>query len=179
MRSDSIRQFDAATDALNFQYDYNEGETTLLKPLANRNAQVDLDLLRRIALWKLDRVLAVSTETIQKLRALATDGNLRVDSQETRRLLEELLACPGIGLPMASTILKFLRPDVFPIIDVRAYRALYGKKPYFSQSQEPKNIECYIQYAADIRNIALKLKRSLSEIDEQLYEFDKKHNGTM
>jgi hypothetical protein len=177
MKKTKLRQYNDATDKLNFDYKYNPAETPALKKAAKRNASVDIDLLRRIALWKLDRVLNVPGGTVQKLQALAADGDLRVDSAETQSLIAELMECEGIGLPMASTILTFLRPDVFPIIDVRAYRALYGKKRYFSQSKDQKNIELYLAYAADVRGISQKLNRPLRDIDEQLYEFDKQHNG--
>jgi len=177
MTTTNFRQYNEEADALDFPYDYNKTETGLLHTVANRNGQVDLNLLRRIALWKLDRVLNVSSETIKRLQALATDDNLQINSTETRSLIGQLMECEGIGLPMASTILKFLRPDVFPIIDVRAYRTLYGKKPHFSQSKSPRNIDCYLKYVADIRRISVKLNRPLCDIDEQLYEFDKKYNG--
>ena len=74
---------------------------------------------------------------------------------------------------MASSILKFIRPDIFPIIDVRAYRALTGKKIYSSQY----NIDLYVKYVEQLKEYADKLNRPLSEMDEQLYEFDKEHNG--
>jgi hypothetical protein len=172
-------RYEAATDLLEFSFQYNNDETTALNSLAKGNGQVDIELLRRAALWKLDRVLEVPTETLEKLRALATDSNLRMDSKETQLLIEELIGCRGVGLPMASTILKFLRPDVFPIIDVRACRALYGVKPYFSQSTNRKNIERYLAYTAEVRDISLRLNRPLRDIDEQLYEFDKKFNGAI
>ena len=179
MTTTSFRQYDDATDALNFPYEYNNKETASLNKAANSNAQIDIHLLRRIALWKLDRVLDVQSETIKKLQSVATDPDLRVDSAETRSLIEELLECQGIGLPMASTILKFLRPDVFPIIDVRAWRAMYGKKGYFNQASVKQNIDHYLTYASRVRSIAEQTNRPLREIDEQLYCFDIKYNGTI
>lgn len=74
---------------------------------------------------------------------------------------------------MASAILKFIKPTVFPIIDVRAYRALTGKKPYYATYSYEK----YIDYAEKVSEISKKLNRPLKEIDEQLYCYDQKHNG--
>ena len=179
MSTTPFKQYDEATDTLDLLYNYNPEETKSLTEAANGNIQIDLNLLRRIALWKLDRVLDVPDKTIQQLQTIAKKDDLRVDSAETRSLIGELIDCPGIGLPMASTILKFLRPDVFPIIDVRACRALYGKKVYFNQRSDERNIELYISYAAEIRRISDNLKRPLREIDEQLYQFDKDRNGTI
>lgn len=41
-------------------------------------------------------------------------------------ILRKLLMTPGIRLPMASTILRFKNPNVYQIIDQRAYRFLTG-----------------------------------------------------
>lgn len=74
-------------------------------------------------------------------------------------------------MPLASTILKFLRPDVFPIIDVRAYRALFDKKIY------TYTYDKYIEYCKEIYKIRDIKGIKLSEVDEQLYMFDKDKNG--
>ncbi|HEV2295662.1 MAG TPA: hypothetical protein VGR35_17575 [Tepidisphaeraceae bacterium] len=78
---------------------------------------------------------------------------------------------------MASTILKFLRPDIFPIIDVRAYRAVYGKKLHWRPDSVKRNIDLYLGYASDVERISNATGRPLREIDEQLYCFDLAHNG--
>ena len=56
---------------------------------------------------------------------------------------------------------------------MRAYRALYGKKIYYGQY----SLEIYINYAKRIYAIRDKFNLPLSEVDERLYEFDKKYNG--
>lgn len=172
-----FRRYNVYTDRLDFQFVYNTEETAALNRLANRNASADLDLFRRIALWKLDRVLEIPKETISRLRALATAPDVQRDSAEVREILEELVECAGIGVPMASTILKFLRPDIFPIIDVRAYRAVYGKKLYWRPDSVKRNIDLYLSYASDVDHISNATGRPLREIDEQLYCFDLAHNG--
>ncbi|MGY0646171.1 MAG: hypothetical protein ACW7DN_16505, partial [Paraglaciecola chathamensis] len=92
-----------------------------------------------------------------------------------KEVLEKLVLSQGIGFPMASSILKFINPDVFPIIDVRAYRALTGTKPYYGTYSYDK----YIQYAEMLTNIAKEIGRPLREIDEQLYCFDQMNNGAI
>lgn len=74
---------------------------------------------------------------------------------------------------MASAILKFIKPTVFPIIDVRAYRALTGNKPYYTTYIYEK----YMDYAERLTEISKRLNRPLREIDEQLYCYDKVANG--
>jgi hypothetical protein len=88
-------------------------------------------------------------------------------------LINHLVQSQWVGIPLASAILKFIRPDIFPIIDVRAYRAIYGKKIYSSQY----TVDKYIEYIKEIYAISKKTGRKIEEIDQQLYEFDKTHNG--
>lgn len=67
---------------------------------------------------------------------------------------------------MASTFLKFLRPDVFPIIDVRAYRALFGKKIKSSKSSDTYKVyREYVERIYEIRD-RTRTKLTLAAIDE-------------
>jgi thermostable 8-oxoguanine DNA glycosylase len=169
----SIRKYNVASDTLKFPFNYNSAETALLRKELKGNANVDINDLRRVSLWKLDRVLAVSDETLSCLRKVAKAEDLSVDAPISKRAIEMLVDSQGIGFPMASAMLKFLRPDVFPIIDVRAYRALTGTKPYYSTY----TLTNYISYAKALADIAKRLNRPLSDVDEQLYCFDAAHNG--
>lgn len=98
---------------------------------------------------------------------------MTISSELSVVTIEKLIQSDGIGFPMATTILKFIRPDIYPIIDIRAYRALYGKKISYSQYSITK----YIDYSKKIYTIAKQLKLPLKNIDEQLYKFDKVKNG--
>jgi len=106
-------------------------------------------------------------EETEKLQELKIQSNLVFEA------LELLTNSNGIGFPMASAILKFIRPDIFPIIDVRAYRTIYGKKIYSTQY----TVEKYIEYVKRIYEISKILNIEINEVDEQLYCFDKEHNG--
>lgn len=167
------RKFEISKDKLNFVFSYNKNETAALHAKINNNSLIDVNDLRRISLWKLDRVLSVSEEALAKLRQVASESGIGIDQQLVKDVIEELVASDGIGFPMASAILKFLRPDIFPIIDVRAYRALTGTKPYYSTY----SYERYVEYARALTEIARCTKRPLKEIDEQLYCFDAEYNG--
>jgi len=167
------RKYDSVTDTLNYAFHYNDEETEDLHRLVNNNTQIGIDDLRRIALWKINRVLRVSDETIEKLRHLAGQEDLKIDDERVREVIDELVSSDGIGFPMASAFLKFLRPDVFPIIDVRAYRAFTGLKPYYSTYDYQK----YKSYTQELHRDAKNKDRPLKEMDEQLYCFDKDVNG--
>ncbi|MFW6046827.1 MAG: hypothetical protein ACOCP4_03445 [Candidatus Woesearchaeota archaeon] len=169
-------KFDITKDKLNFDFDYNTDETNNLKNLFSgirENKTLSINDLRRIALWKIDRVLEISDELIKKLDDLAKNKSVNIYDNSVKTIITDLTNSNGIGFPMASTILKFLRPDIFPIIDIRAYRAIFGKKLYSSQY----SIDIYYNYVKEIYSIRDKLKLPLDKIDEQLYEFDKANNG--
>lgn len=46
------------------------------------------------------------------------------DSCDDGRKIEMLDDLPGIGIPVASAILHFIKPDRFPIVDFRTVEAL-------------------------------------------------------
>lgn len=168
-----MKTFDIHNDSLNYHFSYNPDETKFLQTNMKNKKDITVDDIRRISLWKLDRVLDVSDETISNLKKIAVQNDITIKSNLALITLNMLTNSNGIGFPMASAILKFIRPDIFPIIDVRAYRALYGKKIYSSQY----TIEKYIDYVEKIYEISKSLQIELYQIDEQLYCFDKEHNG--
>ncbi|MBO5337248.1 MAG: hypothetical protein J6A94_09005 [Lachnospiraceae bacterium] len=76
---------------------------------------------------------------------------------------------------MASTVLHFYFPNVYPIIDQRAYRELYG-------TDYPKNtfkvevlVALYLKYIADCYKYQQKNCPEIpfAKIDKVLYQLDK------
>ena len=168
-----IKKFDLNKNSLKFNFDYNPHETVYLNKKMNNNTKLNIEDIRRIALWKLDRIINIPDEVIEDLRKIADEKSLDIKDNKTQKIIERLLLCEGVGFPMASTILKFIRPDVFPIIDVRSYRAIFGVKLYSSQY----SLDKYIKYVEEVYNIRDCLKIDLPLIDQQLYCFDKEFNG--
>ena len=170
-------KYDPKKYALEYEFQYNEPETTKLKKIMKNNSAIDMSDIRRIVLWKIDRTVEFfDEETIKKkLEEVVEKDSLTICCPLAEEVLTNLVKSKGIGYPVASAILKTIRPDVFPIIDRRAYRALYGKKFYATSC----NYEKYKIYAKCLGKHAECLKRPLREMDEQLYEFDKEHNGPL
>jgi thermostable 8-oxoguanine DNA glycosylase len=164
--------YDMSAEPLNFKFEYNPEETAALHMKLNGATAITADDLRQVSLWKSDRTLNVSDETLAKLAELSAKTHVTIDDPIVKEVLEMLVDSQGIGLPMASSILKFINPKVFPIIDVRAYRALTGTKAH----QRTYTVDNYIAYTKQLTAIAAKWNRPLRDIDEQLYCFDKKHN---
>lgn len=169
--NDNVKTFDIDEHELDYDFNNNKEETKDLHELLNIDESVTLDKLRRASLWKLNRILHIPEITINKLQELAVKEDLSIEDAEVEEIISELILCPGVGMPMASTFLKFLRPDIFPIIDVRGYRAIYGKKAY---SYTYNIYRDYVNRIYEIRDIT---GFNLTAIDEQLYCFDKEHNG--
>lgn len=165
--------FDPRADRLNYQFEFNLDERDAIRERVETSPAIDISDIRRMALWKLDRVVAVSDETLDQLRTLSQRNPLCVSDDISRRVIEGLVVSPGISYPMASAILKFIRPDVFPIIDVRAYRALTGRKLYF----KAYSFELYRDYALKLRDMAEATGVAFPNMDEQLYCFDADRNG--
>ncbi|SIO67986.1 hypothetical protein SAMN05444172_4688 [Burkholderia sp. GAS332] len=169
----AFRIFNADQDVLDFKFSYNDQETAELHARLNGSTTITEHDLRRVSLWKSDRVLCVSDETLANLNELSTVEGLTLTDNRVKDVIDDLVLSQGIGFPMASAILKFIKPTLFPIIDVRAYRALTGVQPSYSTYSYDK----YISYAEKVTDVARKLNRPLREIDEQLYCYDKQHNG--
>ena len=173
-----MKIFDVKKDKLNYEFNYNSDETKNLKNRFSeirQNKTLSVNDLRRVALWKINRVLDISDELLHKLDQLRKNESINIFDDNVKNIIVELTKSNGIGFPMASSILKFLRPNIFPIIDIRAYRALFGKKLYYSQY----SIDVYYNYVKEIYSIRDELQLPLDKIDEQLYEFDKNHNGKL
>ena len=100
------------------------------------------------------------------------------EHSKAKETLEKLLPSPGIALPMASTILRFLNPKVFQIIDDRAYRVLlpnntkYQAKPSkITNNYIKKTIDIYFEYLDKLHEIASE-KLPFEKADRILYQLD-------
>ena len=176
-------------ELVGLSFDYNRKETCELRARfnqirANNNDALTIDDLRRVVLWKNNRVLNVPDAVLKELNETMSKSDLRICSPEIKSLFKALVSCKGVGFPMASAILKFLRPDIIPIIDIHAYRVLFqenlpvspllGAKNFCSAFE--KYFDVYIKYVNKVYEIKEKCGLDLVDVDEKLYSFDDKHN---
>lgn len=89
-----------------------------------------------------------------------------------------MLKSPEIALPMASTILRFLNPSVFQIIDDRVYRIVRPKKPKYPAKPQKVNeryltssSEIYFEYLDELHKRS-SAKLPFEKADRILYELD-------
>ena len=129
------------------QYHYQPELTKKLDAL--NAADFDHQALLEIVLWKLNRFPRLEPRLLEGLKGV---GDIKPkDHRKAATVLRKLLASPGIRLPMASTILRFLNPDVFQIIDDRAYRVLRpGESTYPSKPTNGASLDRYLANSVDI-----------------------------
>jgi thermostable 8-oxoguanine DNA glycosylase len=151
----------------------------LTKRLDNiENTSLDQSLINEIVLGKVNRYVRLgddNIELIKKLKVLQAG-----EHNKGNEVLKALLGVNGVDLPMASTILRFINPKVFQIIDRHAYRAVYGKKyPLYQATSAERKISLYFDYIDDLIKLCKLKGLTFTTIDRLLYIFDKKNNGKL
>lgn len=141
------------------------------------NYQENRDIINEIVLWKMNRRPFVTEELVNaifSLKELQTPLQA-LESEKTAKVTESLLQTKGLRLSMASTILHFYYPEVFPIIDQRAYRELYGKNYPKNKVKISDLTNLYLQYIKDCWKYQQENcpEIAFSQIDKVLYQLDK------
>ena len=109
-----------------------------------------------------------------------------LNKEKTCEILTSLLKTKGVQLAMASTILRFRNPNIFQIIDQRAYRVINRDPLKLSQIKETsrastidKQIEIYLDYLEKIKKACKKLDIDFDDADRVLYIIDKNINKSV
>ena len=159
-----------------YHYDYEPHITDDLdKKGLSQMPFVEMDIFK-ITLWKVARVPHVSNEIIEQLNKLATLQNLNesADKELTRKVLQELLQCKGVRLPMASTYLRFRNPNVFQILDRHVWHQVYPQEEEYKEIKDvDERINIYFTYLEDLRKLAEKENVEYYESDRIFYIKDK------
>ncbi|MEO8583091.1 MAG: hypothetical protein ABI415_04790 [Flavitalea sp.] len=116
-------------DESKYKYQVNLGNK--LKDSTVKN--VSQEWINEVVLWKVNRYAEVSSSTLRILE----DERIfldEIDVNFAKEVLSNLLQESGIRLPMASTVLRFRNPNVYQIIDQRAYRVAFGKEKMLQQN---------------------------------------------
>ena len=80
---------------------------------------------------------------------------------------------------MASTFLRFANPEVFQIIDLHAYRAVYGTdlaKALKACRGVGTKTQLYVAYLDALRQLCTEKRLPFRDSDRILFEFDKQEN---
>lgn len=95
----------------------------------------------------------------------ATGRALRTADEAAR--IAALLELEGVGVPTASTLLYFVFPDDYPILDVRALESLGAR----SRSVYP--ISFWLGYLSACRRLSRRAGVSLRTLDKALWQHSK------
>lgn len=153
--------------------------TDELDNLNEKGKNITKEDLHQITLWKVNRFpfsdIGEPTEILKELNSLK---GKKFNEEEAKRVLRILLNETGVGLPMASTYLRFINPNAYQIIDRHAYRAAfnYQKKFPYAEKKVEKLIDVYFDYLNELRIIAEKgyhgYKVAFKDLDRFLYDVD-------
>ncbi|MBR3362185.1 MAG: hypothetical protein IKG39_12675 [Lachnospiraceae bacterium] len=137
---------------------FTNDEQLATKKLTRKQIQELKDIINQIVLWKVNRQVFETESILPDIIAFGKKEGFNLNSvlkeyrSDTTTLIVQMLDCQGIRLPMASTILHFFYPEVFPIIDQRAYRVIMstirGTHIEYSDSIKPgtKSADCAVKY---------------------------------
>lgn len=160
-----------------FTYDDEAEIMSRISSVDRKDYRANKDIINEIVLWKMNRRPQVQEKLIDALFELDTVKTPMeaVKSEKASKILAMLLWSKGMRLPMASTVLHFYYPDVFPIIDQRAYRELYGKEFPGNLTKVEALTKLYFKYVEDCyiyqqRNCP---EIPYAKIDKVLYQLDK------
>lgn len=168
-----------------YNYESDQNIKTRISELNKESFSDNKDAINEIVLWKLNRSVHISDDTISLLNSLYYLNNPQelLKDNSVHKLISELLASKGIQLPMASTILHFYYPNIFPIIDQRAYRELFGEDlpKYNDKNRNRKYTELYLNYAIKCYQFNLHECPDISfnYIDKILYQLDKEKGNSV
>lgn len=162
-----LKETDLNIDNFSYQLD-------LTKKLDALSGDFDQDIINEIVLWKVSRYARLSEVTIELLNKIEMQSH-EIDMELTRSILNALLNSKGIGLPIASTILRFKNPEVYQIIDQRVYRFLYGHTVKYPRKQNEIST-LYINYLRDLKTKCNEHSIPFRCADRILYLADKRLN---
>ena len=171
--------YDSDFKIISDDYEFNYQEE-LTKKLDSCNENFNQDKLNEIVLWKVNRY-AEFDESLIELSNSIEKNETKIDVDKTREILKGLLKTSGVQLAMASTILRYRNPNIYQIIDQRVFRVIYKNQTlelntYPSEENLNFQIDLYIKYLYDLRNICVDLKIPFDKSDRILFMADKRIN---
>jgi len=171
-------------EVLNYKTKGFDYQKELTKKLDKTKSQFNQELLNEIVLWKVNRYALFNSTLINEINTISSWKVL--NEEKTHEILTSLLKTKGVQLAMASTILRFRNPNIFQIIDQRAYRVIEGGPLKLSQINETsrdktidKQIEIYLDYLVNIKKACKKLDIDFDDADRVLYIIDKNINKSV
>lgn len=159
------------------KYDLLENDENVYKALVtilSQKPNLTKALLLRIFDWKARR--AKGHIDLTKFCSYQAVFNFCINNPlKALENLQKLDGLPGIGLPIATTILHLMFPNVYPIIDIRTVTVLYkAAKINFCSDSAPQSHTKYLNlFCPAILDIHEQTERTLRQIDRALFAYHK------
>lgn len=148
----------------------------LTEKLDNCLGDFNQEIINEIVLWKVNRYANLSPYCLQMINKIDKES-LILNRSLTIEVLLELLKQKGVRLAMASTILRFKNPNVYQIIDQRAFRFLTGKNLDYPERDVNLQLNYYLEYLDKLREACTEFKMDFKLSDRILYRLDKIYNS--
>lgn len=165
---DNVKDFEKDFNKIDYKY-----QPFLTEKLDNLTEDFSQEIINEIVLWKVNRYVKISDEAKLALN-LIKNADTELNTELSKCVLSKLLKCNGIRLAMASTILRFKNPNIYQIIDQRAYRIIYGKDLKYSLTNIDNQIEVYLNYLDLLKEKCNEYDIDFKLSDRILYALDKK-----
>lgn len=153
---------------------YNKGLEEELQKKFNRNGYVTKTDLISITKWKFQGRLIGRQKRVLKYIERNSESDIKEKSSKAFSITEDnkrlnLLSAPnilGVGNALSSVILSFFDPQNYGILDIHAWRELFGKEPnnIFSSKEQA------IIFFTKIREISKNLGLPCREIEKALFK---------
>jgi len=163
-------------------YSYNPAVTEYLDSRREKFAKGNFSFedLFAIMLWKIDRIPTkdgklLDEKILEDFKKLAAVSGIEGNEDFVEEALNSLLQINQFEIPMVSTILSFLNPDVFQIIDIRTNRIIMGnqKSKGYKKTYGKNPARYYIDYLKELRHYQVPFEiavRFFYQLDKMNFE---------
>jgi thermostable 8-oxoguanine DNA glycosylase len=131
--------------------------------------RLNKDFFVKLGCWKSPRQRPNYEANDERLIEEAT--RLAYELTNERIKLHILKVLKGVQVPVASTILHFLQPDIFAIFDIRVRRSL-NEAGKWDRDKNVASDEAWQEYIALMRDLSSSLGVTLRELDKALWAYD-------
>lgn len=140
-----------------------------MKRLLRRQRYLTRKELIKIGRWKSPRAIHhyESRENDERMVRAVTKFSFSADSERAR--IQSLLVLKGVNWPLASTILHFAFPDVYPIMDFRVIESLGWDRP------ASYTFDFWEKYWREIRKMARRCRQPIRDIEKALWQYNKEN----
>jgi hypothetical protein len=157
--------------ATNYDQQYKDMHTeNEIKLKLTKQDYLTLDDFKRIGRWKSKRPTKHYISNSEDLVREVSRIGFTTANEELKIGIFTLLK--GCSYPVASVILHFKFPDLYPIIDFRALWSLRGIEP-----PSTYNYDLWQGYVDEIRAKSKKFKVTIRTLDKALWMYSEKYQG--